>query len=449
MALATTDWDLSATQEQAWIDVIHKMDETYADLLHYQVELESKNAALEEAQQFITSIEAAMTDVLIVCDFQGRIQRVNAALERIVGKTSAELLHQPLQTLFTHECLPLVNSFQQKIRATAIHDCELSLRGATEPVLLAMNCTSRIDARGRIEGMVLMGRPVGELRKAFHALHEAHQELQRTQQQLISAEKMAALGRLVAGVAHELNNPISFVYANMHAMQRYAKRLHEYLDSLHNGKSAAELQTLRQQLRIDHILHDMDSLVSGTVEGAERVRDIVRDLRRFSSGQTEKPTQFDLVHVVETAVRWVMKGSRMDVEILYHPDLPDSIIVEGITGQIQQVIMNLVQNALDAMRQTAQPRLYITLKQTATEAVLILRDTGTGIAPENLLRVFDPFFTTKPIGQGTGLGLSISYGIISDHGGKLLVRNHPNGGAEFRIRLPKLPTSKGARGVTP
>lgn len=449
MALATTDWDLSATQEQAWIDVIHKMDETYADLLHYQVELESKNAALEEAQQFITSIEAAMTDVLIVCDFQGRIQRVNAALERIVGKTSAELLHQPLQTLFTHECLPLVNSFQQKIRATAIHDCELSLRGATEPVLLAMNCTSRIDARGRIEGMVLMGRPVGELRKAFHALHEAHQELQRTQQQLISAEKMAALGRLVAGVAHELNNPISFVYANMHAMQRYAKRLHEYLDSLHNGKSAAELQTLRQQLRIDHILHDMDSLVSGTVEGAERVRDIVRDLRRFSSGQTEKPTQFDLVHVVETAVRWVMKGSRMDVEILYHPDLPDSIIVEGITGQIQQVIMNLVQNALDAMRQTAQPRLYITLKQTATEAVLILRDTGTGIAPENLLRVFDPFFTTKPIGQGTGLGLSISYGIISDHGGKLLVRNHPNGGAEFRIRLPKLPTSKGARGATP
>ena len=181
----------------------------------------------------------------------------------------------------------------------------------------------------------------------------------------------------------------------------------------------------------------MDSLVSGTVEGAERVRDIVRDLRRFSSGQTEKPTRFDLLHVLETSVRWVMKGSRQDVEILYNPDLPDSVILEGIPGQIQQVIINLIQNALDAMRQTAQPRLYITLKQSANEAVLVMRDTGTGIAPENLLRVFDPFFTTKPIGQGTGLGLSISYGIIGDHGGKLLVRNHPNGGAEFRIRLPK------------
>ena len=222
---------LTASQEQAWIDVIHKMDETYADLLHYQVELESKNAALEEAQQFITSIEAAMTDVLIVCDFQGRIQRVNAALERIVGKTSAELLHQPFQTLFTQECLPLVNSFQQKIRATAIHDCEITLQGVHEAVPLAMNCTSRTDARGRIEGMVLMGRPVGELRKAFRALHQAHEELQYAQQQLVSAEKMAALGRLVAGVAHELNNPISFVYANMHAMQRYASRLREYLNN--------------------------------------------------------------------------------------------------------------------------------------------------------------------------------------------------------------------------
>ncbi|HRJ51751.1 MAG TPA: ATP-binding protein [Candidatus Thiothrix moscowensis] len=447
----TTDFSLTATQEQAWIEVIHKMDETYADLLHYQVELESKNAALEEAQQFITSIEAAMTDVLIVCDFQGRIQRVNTALERIVGKTSAELLNQPFQSLFTQECLPLVNSFQQKIRATAIHDCEITLQGVHEPVPLAMNCTSRTDARGRIEGMVLIGRPVGELRKAFGALHQAHEELQHAQQQLVSSEKMAALGRLVAGVAHELNNPISFVYANMHAMQRYASRIREYLDNLHSGKPAAELHALRQQLRIDHILKDMDSLVSGTVEGAERVSDIVRDLRSFSSSQTDKTVRFDLLHVLETSVRWVVKGSRMEVIIVY--DLPDELWLEGIPGQIQQVIINLVQNALDAMRACAKPRLYIIGRLEGNEAVLSIHDEGTGIASENLVRVFDPFFTTKPIGQGTGLGLSISYGIIAEHGGKLLVRNHPNGGAEFTVRLPLNPSPPAphpaASGVVP
>ncbi|MEZ5453955.1 MAG: ATP-binding protein [Thiothrix sp.] len=432
----TTELSFSAPQEQAWIEVIQKMDETYTDLLHYQVELERKNAELEEAQQFITSIEVAMTDVLIVCDFQGRIQRVNSALERIVGKTSAELINQPFQSLFTDECSMLVNGFQQKIRESAIHDCEITLRGVHEPVPLAMNCTSRTDARGRIEGMVLIGRPVGELRKAFDALHQAHQELQRTQQQLVNSEKMAALGRLVAGVAHELNNPISFVYANMHAMQRYATRIREYLDCIHTGQPAEKCEVMRAQLRIDHLLQDLDSLVGGTLEGAERVSDIVRDLRSFSSGQTDKMVRFDLLHTLETSVRWVVKGSRLEVEIHYG-ELPDALLVEGIPGQIQQVIINLVQNALDAMQQTSKPRLSIAVTQTADTVELSLHDNGPGIPPQNLVRVFDPFFTTKPIGKGTGLGLSISYGIAANHGGKLLVRNHAEGGAEFTLRLPK------------
>jgi two-component system sensor histidine kinase HupT/HoxJ len=426
---------LSQAQEDAWIEVIRKMDQTYTELLHYQVELERKNAELEAAQQFISSIEAAMTDVLIVCDFQGRIQRVNAALEHITGKSAADLLNQPFQLLFTPECLPLVNTFQQQIREAAIHDCEITLKGVIENVPLAMNCTPRMDMRGRLEGMVLIGRPVGELRKAFSALHQAHQELQLAQQQLISSEKMAALGRLVAGVAHELNNPISFVYANMHAMQRYATRLQEYLQSIHTRQDADYIELLRRQLRIDYILQDMDSLVSGTVEGAERVSDIVRDLRRFSSNQTDQTVRFDLLHVLETSVRWVVKGSRLDTQI--HYTLPKQVWLQGNPGQIQQVIINLVQNALDAMENTVNPQLFIQIMQTDTQALLQIRDTGSGIAPENLVRVFDPFFTTKPIGQGTGLGLSISYGIAKDHGGKLLVRNHEQGGAEFSLVLPK------------
>jgi two-component system sensor histidine kinase HupT/HoxJ len=426
---------LSQAQEDAWIEVIRKMDQTYTELLHYQVELERKNAELEAAQQFISSIEAAMTDVLIVCDFQGRIQRVNAALEHITGKSAADLLNQPFQLLFTPECLPLVNTFQQQIREAAIHDCEITLKGVIENVPLAMNCTPRMDMRGRLEGMVLIGRPVGELRKAFSALHQAHQELQLAQQQLISSEKMAALGRLVAGVAHELNNPISFVYANMHAMQRYATRLQEYLQSIHTRQDADYIELLRRQLRIDYILQDMDSLVSGTVEGAERVSDIVRDLRRFSSNQTDQTVRFDLLHVLETSVRWVVKGSRLDTQI--HYTLPKQVWLQGNPGQIQQVIINLVQNALDAMENTVNPQLFIQIMQTDTQALLQIRDTGSGIASENLVRVFDPFFTTKPIGQGTGLGLSISYGIAKDHGGKLLVRNHEQGGAEFSLVLPK------------
>jgi two-component system sensor histidine kinase HupT/HoxJ len=207
------------------------------------------------------------------------------------------------------------------------------------------------------------------------------------------------------------------------------------LHSIHTEQDTDYIESVRRQLRIDYILQDMDSLVSGTVEGAERVSDIVRDLRRFSSNQTDQSVRFDLLHVLETSVRWVVKGSRLDTQI--HYSLPKAVWLQGNPGQIQQVIINLVQNALDAMEQAPNPQLFILIEQTPTEAILKIRDTGIGIAAENLVRVFDPFFTTKPIGQGTGLGLSISYGIAKDHGGKLLVANHAQGGAEFSLVLPK------------
>ncbi len=165
-----------------------------------------------------------------------------------------------------------------------MHDCELPLRardGSAVPV--SLNCTPRFNAVGKSLGMVVTGRPVGELRRAYQALHEAHEDLKRTQQQLLHAEKMASLGRLVAGVAHELNNPISFVLGNVHALQRYAGRLAGYLETIHRGAGAEEIESARRNLRIDRILDDLPSLIEGTIEGAERTRAIVDGLKRFSA----------------------------------------------------------------------------------------------------------------------------------------------------------------------
>ena len=156
--------------------------------------------------------------------------------------------------------------------------------------------------------MVFTGRPVGELRRAYHALRQAHEELKRTQQQLLHAEKMASLGRLVAGVAHELNNPISFVLGNVHALQKYASRLARYLETVHRGGSPEELAVLRTDLRIDRIIGDLQPLIEGTVEGAERTRDIVDGLKRFSAVDRDEQKYFDLVVVVERAVHWVGKA---------------------------------------------------------------------------------------------------------------------------------------------
>jgi two-component system sensor histidine kinase HupT/HoxJ len=428
--------ELNPVGEEAWIEVVQKMDAVYADLVHHQVELEHKNAALEEAQQFIGGVLAAMTDVLIVCDRNGRIERVNAALEQLTGRAEADLIGAPLQTLFSKDAPALIERIALKLHGEAVlADHEVGLIDESgHPTPLAMNCSARSDHKGRLVGFVLIGRPVGELRRAYESLNRAHHELRQAQQRLVLSEKMAALGRLVAGVAHELNNPISFVFGNMHALKRYGERLTEYLQAIDRGESAEDLQTLRAKLKIDRVLADIAPLVDGTLEGAERVSEIVQDLRRFSSTQSEAPDTFDLARVVRTAVSWVVKACR--TKPVTNFDLPEPFDVVGRKGPVHQIIVNLVQNAVDVMGDVEIPRLEITGRMDDGAATVEVRDNGPGIANNAMERIFEPFFTTKRIGEGTGLGLYVSYGLAEELGGKLEAKNHPKGGAVFTLRLP-------------
>ena len=297
--------------EAVWIEVIHKMDEVYNDLLQYEVALEQKNAALEESHQFIESVLASMSDILIVCDRSGHIEEVNASLRRFVGRDEGQMRGAPVVSLFADEASQRqVAEFFSGQRREAVHDCELLIAGVDGSALpVSLNCTPRLSATGKLVGMVVTGRPVGELRRAYHALRQAHDDLKRTQQQLLHSEKMASLGRLVAGVAHELNNPISFVLGNVLSLQRYAGRLQTYLETVHacDCTHTPELEALRHELRIDRILQDMTPLLDGMIEGAERTRDIVDGLKRFSAIDRHADEPFNLVEVVERAVRWVTR----------------------------------------------------------------------------------------------------------------------------------------------
>ncbi|WP_027856389.1 ATP-binding protein [Marinobacterium jannaschii] len=428
--------DPDLNTDEAWVSVIQKMDEAYADLVHSQVEVEAKNAELEEAKTFLDSVQGSMSDVLIVCDNQGVILEVNEALERVTGQKAEQLHGRSLTELVSERYRARLQIFDQQLRIKPVRDCEvelLAVDGSSHP--MAMNCTPRKNHRGRIVGMVLVGRPLGELHKAYNELNAAHAELKLAQEQLVQAEKMASLGRLVAGVAHELNNPISFVYGNMHALQRYTARLVSYFDAVLEGRSREELQALRAELRIDKVVRDLNSLVDGTMEGADRVREIVHDLRQFSSTQEAEKTEFDLTHVARSALHWITKESKRKIEVIDR--MPPHQMALGHTGQIHQVVVNLIQNASDAMAESEHPRLGISAGETCDYCWLEVRDSGSGIPEAFLSRLFDPFFTTKPVGQGTGLGLSISYGIVSEHGGELSINNHPDGGAVARLRLPK------------
>jgi two-component system sensor histidine kinase HupT/HoxJ len=428
--------DQASAAEEAWVDVIRKMDEVYADLVRHQLELEAKNAELEEAHRFIRSVLTSMNDVLIVCDRRGVIQQVNNALLKLSGRSEAEVLNTPLSELFTPESREKINALEQDDSGLPMSDCEVSLLAANgHGLLLAMNCSPHYDHDGRQQGMVLAGRPVGELRQAYDALHKAHQDLQQTQQQLVQSEKMASLGRLVAGVAHELNNPISFVFGNMHALKRYGERITKYLVAVDGNTDKAQLARLRGELKIDHIINDMSSLIDGTLEGAERVSDIVQDLRRYSGAQSEEVSRFDLVQLIETSVQWVLRAERQAVDL--HYQMPARLEIDSRKGHLQQILVNLLQNAVDVMEGQDSPHLEIGCRQQDHRVYITIHDFGPGIAPEALSKLFDPFYTTKPVGKGTGLGLSISYGLAQKIGGELQAENHPRGGALFSLSLPE------------
>ena len=428
--------------DDTWLDVIQKMDDVYSQLLHDEVALEQKNAQLEASQQLIYSLLSSMSDVLVACDEHGQIEQTNQALCDLVGNTEEALLGAHMNTLLHSTAGTHV--LQDMMRRTATlrqgETVELMLHDAAgQAVPVDFTATPRYDSRRRCVGYVFVGRPMAEIKRAYRQLHEAHEALKLTQQQLLHAEKMSSLGRLVAGVAHELNNPISFVLGNVHALNRYTTRLRQYLDAVHAdaalGKNPA-LMALAQKLRIEHILDDLPSLMDGTIEGAQRTASIVDGLKRFSALDSETMEVVDVNGVIERAIHWVRTGMKLDfdVELQACP----GCVVPGNAGQLLQVLMNLIQNAYDAAsaQPGVSPVLKIDAKRESNALVITLHDNGPGIAPQAMSSIFEPFFTTKPVGKGTGLGLSISYGIIERHGGTLAARNHPQGGAEFVLRLP-------------
>ena len=422
--------------DQAWIEVIQRMDSIYADLVHYQVELEEKNSELQNAKRFIESVISSMTEILIVCDLNGRIQQVNQALVDHLGTAADLLIGESLTVLFSAKDLPRVADFPRHIRDGSLIECEVDLvDSAGELVPIALNCSARVDHDNRPSGLVITGRPLGELRRAYSELHRAHEDLKNAQQHLIQSEKLASLGRLVAGVAHELNNPISFLFANMHALAGYRDKLATYIDAIHADVDRDERERLRAELRIDHLMQDFVPLLEGSVEGAERVSEIVQNLRRFATPQQGRRGEFDLVRVVERALNWVLKAAPRKPEVV--TDYPEQLLLCNNEGHVHQILVNLLQNALDAMASIDRARLEITIESGDGSARVRVRDHGHGIDDTDLVRLFDPFFTTKAVGAGTGLGLYISYGLATEQcRGNLEARSCGDGGAEFVLSLP-------------
>ncbi len=426
--------------DDAWIDVLSAVDRTYADLVGYQERLERQNAELQGMRAFLTSILGSVSDVLIVVSRGGLVEQASASLLARTGRTAIE--GSDLRDLIDpadHPRLQAGLAGAREGRRPVV--LELGLLTPEGPSPLELSIAPRLDDRGRAAGFVLTGRPLGELRLAYAELSASHDALKAAQAQLVRNEKLASLGRLLAGVAHELNNPISFVYANTHALDRYLTKFETYFQRVQEGASREELVALRASLRLDREIGNLRTAIEGARDGSERVRDIVEDLRRLSSDGSGERVAFDLVDCARIAANWVLRGMKQPVALTFAGAA--QVMAFGRPGHVQQIVMNLVQNAVDALEGCAGAAVVITASAEAGRAVLTVADNGPGIAPDLAAAIFDPFFTTKPVGRGTGLGLSISHKIAEEHGGRLVLCDS-GPGACFQLELPAVQGGGGA-----
>lgn len=276
-----------------------------------------------------------------------------------------------------------------------------------------------------------------ELKNKIKELESANSHLKETQSQLVQSAKMASLGQLVAGVAHELNNPIGFIYSNMSYLSDYSNKLIKLIDLAE--KNPSQLSALKEEFDLDYIKKDLPKLITSCEDGARRTKDIVIGLRNFSRLEEKSYKAIDIHQSLDTTLNLLSSEFKNRIEI--KKDYGDIPLVICHQTQINQVFMNILSNAFQAIKN--QGTVWISTKKadrssevTEPAISISIQDTGPGMPPDILQKIFDPFFTTKSVGQGTGLGLAISYGIINAHGGSIKVTSKIDTGTEFMVTLP-------------
>jgi PAS domain S-box-containing protein len=395
--------------------------------------------ALQESERRYRQLTEAALDAIIVADQRGDIQLFNKAAERTFGYRAGEVLGAPLALLMPAEFQPLHDRGLRRYvetRKARVVGRTVELRGRRKdgvefPLELSLNA---IDVGGEL-------RFLGAIRDLS--------ERNKMRAMLNQNEKLASIGLLSAGVAHEINNPLAYVANNLVVLERDNKALMELVNLYESGRQqlaqtapevTRQIEALAGKIDLPYVRDNLDRVLSRTRQGVERVTKIVQSLRglaRTSSPQMEEAYLPDIVDMGLDMIRGQLQRRGVKVEQNYQ-NIPK---VQCVTTQIGQVVLNILVNAMQAIESAARSEglIRVTAWTTSEELILEIADNGTGIDPDNMSKLFDPFFTTKPVGEGTGLGLSISHNIITGHGGRIEVESQVGIGTAFRITLPLEP----------
>ena len=417
----------------------------------------------DHLQRFLESIIDNMPDALFVKDAaELRFVVINKAMMELTGVLTRESIGHNDYDYFPKEEADFFTSKDRAVLESGemLEILEESMHTASGTKILHTKKIPVLDNEGRPRYLLGIARDITDrkraeehlreknrqLEEAVRSEHEALQSLKTAQARLVQSEKLASLGHLVAGVAHEINNPLAFVGNNHVVLERDIAMLAEMLalyraadPALARADPAAAraIDELAARIDLPYILANLNGVLARSREGLKRIQGIVQDLRAFShhdAGDALEEADLNAgIRSTANIVRAQARAHGVELELSLSALPP----VVCFPAKINQVVMNLLTNAIDACGPGG--KVILTTRANDDGVELRVSDTGSGIAPNVLGRIFDPFFTTKPPGQGTGMGLSISYGIIAEHGGRIAVDSAPGRGATFIVQLPLRP----------
>jgi PAS domain S-box-containing protein len=390
-------------------------------------------------------------DATFITDPQGIVLDLNARAVDFFLYDPSEIRNTQLLNLISGADDSLLKAIRQNLenqRFTYIEAYSLRKDGTAFPSEIVVNkllVGTSANLCFFIRDTSRRKRVEEELRQSNESLLELNHKLRENQMQLVQSEKMAALGQIAAGVAHEINNPVGFVRSNLNTFSEYVVCFKKLLDGYHslataieNGDEAEqkkilnEVQEIEKKENLEAILRDVGGLLKESVEGLERTKEIVRDLKTFARLDESERKEANVNDGIETTLKII--GNEMKYHCQLHKKLGEIPSISCYPGQLNQVILNLLLNASQAI--SDHGNITIETEATPTHIIIRVSDDGKGISEEHLPKIFTPFFTTKPPGKGTGLGLSISYGIIQKHNGTIDVKSEEGKGTIFTIQLP-------------
>lgn len=420
--------------------------------------------AYSDAHQLVVSILDGMPDPAVLVDGEGHILRFNIPYQLLAGKRLRALHLAAARGLRCHDVAGLsvcregclarqALECSQTVRMDEIHAQPLGGERRTfivsatpidQNLVLETYRDVTADARiqRRYQALLAHEKRAKEdlealVQERTGELERANEELRRAQAMLVHQEKMSALGQLVTGIAHELNNPISFVYGNVDFLAEYLESLIAFVEDVDRlpdlPKGALEAIARRKEaMEFDYLRRDAGKLLRSIRNGAERTTAIVRDLKIFSRSRPGVLEETDLMQGLESTLNLLTPLLKGRIHVVREDQpLPK---VRCNAGHINQVFMNILTNAAQAIEGDGE--ILIRTSHAGGTVRILFRDSGPGIPYENLAHIFEPFFTTKEAGKGTGLGLAISDGIVRQHGGQIVVETAPGSGSTFILELP-------------